>query len=176
MIKTVENLKEQEMFDKVILQAAADVLLRKRYTLAVGESVTAGLLQAAFASAENATAFFQGGLTAYNAQQKYKHLHVDLVHAVSCNSVSDTIASEMALGVSKTFLSDWGIGITGYASPLAGHDMNPLYAYYAISFKNDIIKSGKLLSEIKEPLTVQLKYVNSILKEFSDLLISIERN
>src|SRR5205809_1610359 len=110
------------MFDKITLQEAADILFRKHYTLAVAESVTAGLLQAAFAAAENATAFFQGGITAYNTKQKYMHLHVDILHAVSCNCVSDAIASQMASGVSKSFLSNWGIGVTGYASPLPGHD------------------------------------------------------
>jgi len=164
------------MYDKSILQETADILFRKHYTLAVAESVTAGLLQAAFAAAENATSFFQGGITAYNAKQKYTHLQVDILHAVSCNCVSDLIASEMALGVSKSFLSDWGIAITGYASPLPGHDMNPLYAHFAISFKNEIVKSGKITASIKEPLQVQLFYVNTILKEMLDLLKTIERN
>ena len=82
----------------------------------------------------------------------------------------------MALGVSKSFLSDWGIAITGYASPLPGHDMNPLYAHFAISFKNDIVNSGKITAAIKEPLQVQLFYVNTILKEMLDLLKTIERN
>ena len=164
------------MFDKIILQDAADILYRKHHTLSVAESFTAGLLQLAFASAENATAFFQGGITAYNAKQKYTHLHVDLLHAISCNSVSETIASELALGVSRSFSSHWGIGITGYASALPGHDMNPLYAYYAFSFKNDIVKAGEITCENKEPFQVQLHYVNSILKEFLDLLSAIERN
>ena len=35
------------MYDKSILQETADILFRKHYTLAVAESVTAGLLQAA---------------------------------------------------------------------------------------------------------------------------------
>ncbi|MDB5279599.1 MAG: CinA family protein [Ferruginibacter sp.] len=163
------------MFDKVILQETADSLFRKHQTLAVAESVTAGLLQAAFAAAENATAFFQGGITAYNAKQKYTHLHIDILHAISCNCVSESTASEMALGVSNSFLSDWGIGITGYASPLPGHDMNPLYAHFAISFKNDVVKSGKITTNIKEPLQVQLVYVNRILKELLDVLNTIDR-
>lgn len=82
----------------------------------------------------------------------------------------------MALGVSKSFLSDWGIGITGYASPVAGHKMNPLYAYYAISFKNDIVKSGEITAEVKDPFQVQLIYVNCILKYFLDLLEVIDNS
>lgn len=140
----------------------------------MAESVTAGLIQAALASPENASVFFQGGLTAYNAKQKYTHLQVDLKNAISCNSVSETIAIEMALGISKSFLSDWGIGITGYASSLPGHDMNPLYAYYAISFKNDIVKAGEITTIEKDPFQVQLIYVNSTLEYFLELLKEID--
>jgi PncC family amidohydrolase len=131
----------------------------------VGESVTAGLLQTALASAENATAFFQGGITTYNAKQKYTHLHVNLQHAVSCNCVSEKVALEMALGVSRSFLSDWGIGITGYAAPLPGHDMDPLYAFYALCFRGEILKRGELTCSIKEPLQVQLAYMHDVMKE-----------
>ena len=158
------------MFNRIILQEAADILIRKNHSLAIAESVTAGLLQVAFAAAENASSFFQGGITAYNAKQKITHLHIDIPHAISCNCVSETVASEMATGVSKSFLSDWGIGITGYASPLPGHEMNPLYAYYAISFKNNILKSGRITAEIKETLQVQLIYADKILSHFLTLL------
>ena len=158
------------MFNKTVLQEIADILFRKHDTVAVAESVTAGLLQSAFASANNATVFFQGGITAYNAKQKYTHLHVDVLHAVSCNCVSESIAAEMAMGASRSFLSDWGIGITGYASPLPGHDMDPLYAFYAINFKDEIVKVGEIMAEPAEPFQVQLKYVNSILLGFLDAL------
>lgn len=158
------------MFNKTILQEIADILFRKQYTIAAAESVTAGLLQAAMASAENATVFFQGGITAYNAKQKYRHLHVDVLQAVSCNGVSASIASEMALGVSRSFSSDWGIGVTGYASPLPEHDMNPLYAFYAISFKDEIVKAGEIMAEPGEPFQVQLRYVHLILLNLRDTL------
>ena len=82
------------MFDKQTLQAVADHLSRHHQTIAVAESVTAGFLQAALASAENASTFFQGGITAYNIHQKYAHLHVDLPHAIVCNCVSGQVADK----------------------------------------------------------------------------------
>jgi len=158
------------MFNKIILQEVADILYRKNYTVAIAESVTAGLLQVAFASANNATVFFQGGITAYNARQKYTHLHVDLANAISCNCVSETIAADMALGAGRSFSSDWGIAITGYASPLPGHDMDPLYAFYAFSFRDEIVKAGEIMAEPEDPLQVQLEYVNSLLLHFLEAL------
>ncbi len=161
------------MFDRIALQETGDFLFRQHYTVAVAESVTAGLLQTAFAAAENATSFFQGGITAYNAKQKYTHLQVNILDAISCNCVSQAVASEMALGVSKSFLSDWGIGVTGYSSALPGHKMSKLYAYFAIGFHNEIVEADKLISEIEDPLQVQLKYVNTILNTFMKHLRSM---
>jgi PncC family amidohydrolase len=166
----IDSQKCQVMFNKTVLQEIAGIMIRKQYSIAVGESVTAGLLQAALASAENATVFFQGGITAYNVKQKYSHLHVDVLHAVSCNCVSGTVAAEMALGAGRSFSSNWGIGITGYASPLPGHDMDPLYAFYAISFRDEVVKTGEMTVEAGEPFKVQLHYVNSILQDLLDAL------
>ncbi|MDB5278594.1 MAG: Competence-damaged protein [Ferruginibacter sp.] len=50
------------MFDEVVLQKVGGMLLCKRHTLAVAESFTAGLLQVAFTSAENASLYFRAAL------------------------------------------------------------------------------------------------------------------
>lgn len=42
------------------------ILIERKQTVAVAESVTAGLLQVRLSLAENAREFFQGGITAYN--------------------------------------------------------------------------------------------------------------
>jgi len=80
----------------------------------------------------------------------------------------------MALGVSKSFLSNWGIGITGYASPLPGHDMDPLFSFYAISFRDEILKTGEIMTKPEEPFQVQLTYINSILLNFLNVLKAME--
>ncbi len=113
------------MFDETVLHQIKDQLIRKNQTIAVAESVTAGLLQLALASAEEAVRFFQGGITAYNLGQKYKHLNVEPVHAELCNCVDRVVAVEMARNVTDLFRSDWGIAITGYATPVpeSGHQL-----------------------------------------------------
>src|ERR1700756_1963648 len=106
------------MYDEKLLKSITNFFAKNNQHIAVAESVTSGHLQSAFSLAENASEFFQGGITVYNAIQKFKHLHVNMTEAISCNSVSPTIAEQMALNVSKSFASEWGIGITGYAAPL----------------------------------------------------------
>ena len=159
------------MFNKKIIQEIADTLISRQQTIAVAESVTAGFLQAALASAENASAFFEGGLTAYNINQKYVHLHIDLTHAINCNCVSEQIAFEMAKGVARTFSSNWAIGITGYATPVPGYNMHKLHACYAIVSDQNIISTSSIITDIQEAEEVQLKYVDKVLEALRELVV-----
>ncbi len=151
------------IFNKKLITEVAILLNRHRYTISAAESVTAGLLQAALASGDNASEYFEGGLTAYNAKQKYKHLEVDMAEAAATNSVSVEIARRMAVQVSYRFSSDWGIGITGYAASLSGHYIDPLYAYFAISYRHVILKAGIIQATQKDFIDIQLEYVDAVL-------------
>src|SRR4030095_10082143 len=132
-----------ELFDKQTLERIGKKLLRKKQTIAIAESVTSGLLQFAFSNIKDASCFYQGGIAGFNLRQKSKHLQIDPVHASSVNSVSQRVAEEMATHVCVLFKSDWGIGITGYASPEPSSG-NKVFAYYAITFKNKFRSKGKL--------------------------------
>jgi nicotinamide-nucleotide amidase len=156
------------MFNDQFISKCARALLRRKETIAVAESVTAGLLQAALASAEEAMLFFQGGITAYNINQKYTHLHIDLTQAVKCNCVSEQTALEMAVAVARSFSTRWGIAVTGYSSTFPG--MEKLFACYAICFDGTTILT-KTIEAIKgTPLEVQLYYVNDIFISLSAAL------
>src|SRR5690349_20740357 len=104
--------------DSSLLDNIGQLLLSRQQTIAIAESVTAGLLQFHLSTATDAAKFFHGGITAYNVAQKFKHLDVEPIHALSCNCVSQKVADEMAMNVSHNFNSDWGIAITGYATPV----------------------------------------------------------
>lgn len=161
------------MYDLNIITFIKDHMLTDQHTVAVAESVTSGHLQAALASAENASKFFQGGITTYNLGQKARHLKVEPIHAETCNCVSERIAGEMALNVTALFSSDWGIGITGYAAPVPECNIHELFAYYAISFRGKLLARKFISAEKAEPIKVQLFYVNSILNALNDLINKI---
>src|SRR5688500_3768988 len=112
-------LFSMELFNRKILDRIGKRLLKKKETIAVAESVTAGLLQSSFSNIPDAANFFQGGLTAYNLGQKFRHLDVQPIHAKAVNCVSQKVATEMATHIIEKYASDWGIGITGYATPVA---------------------------------------------------------
>jgi nicotinamide mononucleotide (NMN) deamidase PncC len=84
--------------------------------------------------------------------------------------VSEIVSQQMSKQVCNLFLSDYGIGITGYAARLPEKNINDLFAYYSISFKNEILKSGKMNADTDEGLNTQLFYINIVLKKVNELL------
>ena len=158
------------MFDKKLIDDIGNKLKEKNQSIAVAESVTGGLLQAAFSNANQASFFFQGGITAYNIGQKCRHLLVEPLHAIECNCVSELIAQQMSKYVCDLFLSDYGIGITGYAARLPEKNINHLFAYYSISLKDKIIESGKITTDAEEGLPAQLFYIDYVFKSLKKLI------
>ena len=158
------------MYNQSVLEEIKNIFLKNQHSIAVAESVTSGHLQAALSSAENASKFFQGGITAYNLGQKTKHLQVEPIHADSCNCVSEKIAVQMALEVTTLFTSDWGIAITGYAAPVPECSIHNLFAYYAITYQKKLLQVKKITAAIENPIAVQIHYVNHILGDFVELL------
>ena len=158
------------MFDKKLIDDIGNKLKEKKQSIAVAESVTSGLLQAAFSNAKEASFFFQGGITAYNIGQKARHLLVEPLHAIEYNCVSEIVSQQMSKEVCNLFLSDYGIGITGYAAKLPEKNINELFAYYSISLKDKILKHGKITTDVEEGLPAQLVYVNTVLEKLNALL------
>ena len=158
-----------EIVEYKIVNKIGEYLLTHKESIAVAESVTSGLIQASLSNATNAEQFYQGGITVYNIAQKFKHLNVEPIHAKAVNCVSQKVASEMATAVGDLFVSNWGIGITGYASPTPESN-EKLFAYYAISFQGRIRGSGRLTAQLSDPFVVQCDYVKAVLRKLSLLM------
>jgi nicotinamide-nucleotide amidase len=157
------------MYNNKVINAIKDLMLEQHQTIAVAESVTAGHLQVALASAENASKFFQGGITAYNLGQKARHLHIEPIHAEQCNCVSDKVAAQMALNATRLFASDWGIATTGYAAPVPECSVEQPYAYYAICYHDELLTVRKVESTKGDPIQVQVYFINKVLEDFHRL-------
>ncbi|MFP3631615.1 CinA family protein, partial [Burkholderia sp. SIMBA_045] len=112
-------------------------------TVSVAESVTSGYLQFSFSQMKDASEFFKGGITAYTLEEKVYLLNVNKEEAEKCDCVSQEIAEKMALQVTKSFNTDWGIAITGYATPVPESEFK-IFAYFSFVYKNEVILSKKL--------------------------------
>ena len=155
-------------FNTSLLITIGEQIQRSNETIATAESVTSGLLQFAFSNIPNASTFFHGGITAYNLPEKVKHLHVDRDHAQAVNCVSQQVADEMALEVCKLFNTNWGIGITGYASAVPESD-GKLFAYYSICHDQVIRFTEKITPLETDPTLIQWFYVNTVIERLAKI-------
>jgi nicotinamide-nucleotide amidase len=158
------------------LNKVGKLLIKKQHSVAIAESVTAGLIQNVFSNLDNAASFYEGGITAYNIRQKMTHLFVDPIHAIGTNCVSEKIAGEMAQGICRSFKSNWGIAVTGYATPVPEMGIHELFACFAICYNHKIIRSSTISVEREEPEKVQHAYMMAVVKSFIDCCRKIEAN
>jgi PncC family amidohydrolase len=158
------------MYDPKPLVGIKNYLIKNGQTLSVAESVTSGHLQAALSTADDASSFFQGGITVYNVGQKSRHLNINPIHALSCNSVSAIVANEMAVNALSLFSSDWSLAITGYAAPVPELKINKLFAFYAIAFRDSVVATKRIQSGDEGIYQVQLNFTEAVLKGFNTYL------
>ncbi len=104
-----------------------------RLTLGIAESLTSGWVQARIGSVPGASEFFRGGLTAYELDQKVRHLGIEREHALAVNAVSAKVAEQMAQGACVFFNCDLGLATTGYAEPNAAHGVKEPFAFWALT-------------------------------------------
>ena len=94
--------------------------------IAVAESCTGGLMAARLTDLPGSSAYFAGGLVAYSNQAKSGLLGVEADLIERCGAVSNEVAQALALGATRRFASDVGVGITGIAGPGGGTAQKPV--------------------------------------------------
>jgi nicotinamide-nucleotide amidase len=162
------------IYPKKIVDQVREHLIQSRQTIAVAESVTAGHLQAALSTANDAALFFQGGITAYNLGQKCRRLSIEPIYAEACDCVSEKIAADMALSACELFVSDYGIGVTGYATPAPEKGITDLFAFVAIAHRGEIIVSKKIDPGADKAFDAQVTYARLALEELAHVVAGFE--
>jgi nicotinamide-nucleotide amidase len=98
--------------DESMEDAIAKRLLHRGATLAVGESVTGGLIASRLVGVAGASRWFRGGVVSYASEVKF-----DLLGVPRGPVVSGEAAKAMALGVRRVLGADIGLSVTGVAGP-----------------------------------------------------------
>lgn len=155
-----------------IVDRIKEMLIDRKRTLSVAESATSGHLQAIMSTAKDASKFFQGGITVYNAGQKCRHLSIEPVHALENDCVTEEVAKKMAKEVNGLFISDYGISVTGYAARMPEKDINDLFAFFSIAFKKKTILSGRLTSDEAEGIDAQIDFTNQVMSKLEYVLVN----
>ncbi|WZY01258.1 competence/damage-inducible protein A [Bacillus sp. FSL W7-1360] len=99
---------------------AKEVYLRLKmydWTIAVAESLTAGLFTSELATISGVSRVLVGGVTAYSVSAKKSILGVSARTLTDEGMISEACAHEMALGVQALYQSDVAIALTGVAGP-----------------------------------------------------------
>lgn len=152
------------------LERISKYLIKEGETIAIAESVTAGLIMSNFSSAPNATLFFQGGVTTYNLGQKTKQLNVEPIQAESTNCVSEQTAQEMACGVSHLFCCKWGISITGYAAPVAAWKIKSCFAIYSFAYNQASVLTNRIDTKLKRQESIKKHFAEVVIRDFATFI------
>ena len=109
-----------------------DQFVRRGQTLSTMESCTGGLLMSILTDVPGASAYFRGGIVAYQIQTKIEN-SVDANVIEEFGVVSPETATAMAQAARARFGSDYGIGITGVAGPDAEGGVAPGTVHVAVA-------------------------------------------
>ncbi|CAN5288861.1 competence/damage-inducible protein A [soil metagenome] len=103
--------------DEGVEHAVARQLHRLGWSLAVGESVTAGGVGARLATVPGASGWFQGGLVTYATQAKRVVAGVEAAVLEAHGPVSEPVAAGLAAGARDRLGADVALGVVGVAGP-----------------------------------------------------------
>ena len=101
-----------------------------RYSLAVAESCTGGLIAQRLTSVPGSSQFFIEGVVAYSNDAKTRTLDVEPMLLLEHGAVSAEVAEAMAEGVRERAGTDFGLSVTGIAGPGGGSEEKPVGLVY----------------------------------------------
>lgn len=119
---------------KSLVEAIAQILIRRQKKLAVAESCSGGLLSDILTNVPGSSEYFRAGIVAYSNEAKIHFLGVAGETIERFGAVSAFCAGEMAAGVRRATGSDIGMATTGIAGPAGGTPLKPtgiVYIAYA---------------------------------------------
>ena len=145
--------------------------LRKlKKTVAVAESITGGLLAAAFTDVPGSSEVFLGGIVTYSDSAKTKFLEVPRRVLNKESAVSETVAITMAESIRTQFKSNFGIATTGVAGPGKAYGQKAGTVWLAISSQKSTMTIALELSGNRSE--IRHATVTSALATFSRILSS----
>ncbi len=158
-----ENEKLEEVLGKILKE--------KGKTLCTAESCTGGYIAHKITSISGASAYFMGGIVAYDNAVKMNQLQVQSSTLEKHGAVSEETVIEMVKGVIKLLKTDLAVAISGIAGPTGGTPEKPVGTIWiAVGDKNNI-KSYKLnlwkdrMKNIEYSTTVALNVIRKFLLE-----------
>jgi PncC family amidohydrolase len=120
---------------------AGNILAKRRMTLAVAESCTAGMIGVAITDVSGSSRYFPGGVIAYDNRIKRSILKVTRATLDRHGAVSGQTVAAMARGVTRLFKTDCAIAVSGVAGPDGGTKEKPVGLVYIAVMVRKIVKT-----------------------------------
>jgi len=118
---------------------AGRLLVGHGIRLATAESCTGGLLSSWITAIPGSSAYFMGGVVAYEDSVKVGLLGVSRATLKAYGAVSRRTATEMADGVRRALGAQMGVSITGIAGPGGARAGKPVgTVFIGLSFKEKV--------------------------------------
>ena len=129
LVQSIEGVVKPYRFESDsgdLAEAVSQILRERGMTIATAESCTGGLIAKKVTGVGGASDVFAGGIVAYSNEAKIALLGVSAIDLAEHGAVSETVATQLALGVADLLNSDVGIGVTGIAGPSGGTEDKPV--------------------------------------------------
>jgi competence/damage-inducible protein CinA-like protein len=107
-------------------QEVGRLLKEKKFTLAIAESCTGGMISNLVTDVAGSSDYFLFSAITYSNDAKMNILGVAQTTLETHGAVHEQTALEMAMGVRRAGQADWGISTTGVAGPTGGTDEKPV--------------------------------------------------
>jgi nicotinamide-nucleotide amidase len=115
-----------EATQRQLILRMAEKLKARSLTLCTAESCTGGLISALCTSLPGSSAWFAGGIVAYDNALKERLLGVPAGTLLQYGAVSKETARAMLSGALKACVADCAIAVTGIAGPDGGSAEKPV--------------------------------------------------
>ncbi len=122
--------------DPQVLADLITALAQAGHTVAIAESLTAGLTLAVLTEVPGASAVIRGGLVVYATALKHELAGVDAELLARVGPVDPAVAAALAVGVRECCGATIGLGLTGVAGPDA-QDGKPVGMVYVALSRSD---------------------------------------
>jgi nicotinamide-nucleotide amidase len=126
-------------------------LTQKEQTISVAESCTGGYLGHQFTKVSGSSAYFIGGILAYDNSVKISQLNVNPETLKKYGAVSEETVKEMAENVRKKLGTNYGLATSGIAGPNGGTPEKPVGTIWiAISTEKETFTKKLTLGGFRE--------------------------
>ncbi len=148
--------------EETLASAIGKLLLARGMRLALAESCTGGFLASQITANPGCSAYFLGGVVAYDNQVKIDQLSVRPETLQQFGAVSEETALEMARGALASLKADVAVAVTGIAGPDGGTPEKPVGTVWLAIAAKDYVKAMKLTLDRGRARNIEWASVNAL--------------